>query len=292
MTGPASVVGGAGYDAVGNGPRDVAPPRAIGRTGSVPLLLVVPAVVGVLFLVLPLGALLVRAPWTGLPELLAGPSVRQALRLSLLSAGAATVLSLLFGVPLAWTLARLRFRGRRLLRTLVTLPLVLPPVVGGVGLLYAFGRRGILGPALTSVGVSLSFTTAGVVLAEAFVAMPFLIVTVEGALASSDQRYEQVAATLGASSWTTFRRVTLPLVGPSVAAGAVLSFARALGEFGATITFAGNLPGTTQTLPLAVYIALESDPPAAIALALVLLAVSVAILLLLRERWLRPGAAA
>ena len=138
MTGPASVVGGAGYDAVGNGPRDVAPPRAIGRTGSVPLLLVVPAVVGVLFLVLPLGALLVRAPWTGLPELLAGPSVRQALRLSLLSAGAATVLSLLFGVPLAWTLARLRFRGRRLLRTLVTLPLVLPPVVGGVGLLYAF----------------------------------------------------------------------------------------------------------------------------------------------------------
>ena len=257
--------------------------------GGVPLLLAVPAVVGVLFLVLPLAGLLVRAPWTGLPRLLAEPSVRQALRLSLLSATLATVLSLLFGVPLAWVLARLRFPGRRLLRTLVTLPLVLPPVVGGVGLLFAFGRRGVLGPALESVGVSLSFTTAGVVLAEAFVAMPFLIVSVEGALASSDQRYEQAAATLGASSWTTFRRITLPLVGPSVAAGAVLAFARALGEFGATITFAGNLPGTTQTMPLAVYIALETDPQAAIALALVLLAVSVAILLLLRERWLRPG---
>ena len=292
MTVPAAA-GGQMLDQLGAGPgeprRTVRGGRATRRSGRVPLLLTLPALVGVLFLVLPLGGLLVRAPWTGLPRLLADPPVRQALRLSLLSATAATGLSLLFGVPLAWVLARLRFPGRRLLRTLVTLPLVLPPVVGGVGLLFAFGRRGVLGPALSSVGISLSFTTAGVVLAEAFVAMPFLIVSVEGALASSDQRYEQAAATLGASSWATFHRVTLPLVGPSVAAGAVLAFARALGEFGATITFAGNLPGTTQTMPLAVYIALETDPQAAIALALVLLAVSIAIMLLLRERWLRPG---
>ena len=260
--------------------------------GGAPPLLAVPAVVALLFLLLPLSALLVRAPWTALPRLLSEPSVGQALQLSLMSATAATALSLVFGVPLAWVLARLHFPGRRLVKALVTLPLVLPPVVGGVGLLYAFGRRGVLGPALGELGISLPFTTAGVVLAEAFVAMPFLVVAVEGALASSDLRYEQAAETLGASGWTTFRRITLPMVGPSVAAGAVLCFARALGEFGATITFAGNLPGTTQTMPLAVYIALETDPQAAVALALVLLAVSITILLLLRERWTRPGVAA
>jgi molybdate transport system permease protein len=266
------------------------PRRSGGRTG-LPVVLGGPAAVALLFLLLPLTGLLVRAPWQGLPQLLADQSVRQALQLSLVSAAAATGVSVLFGIPLAWVLARLRFPGRRLVRALVTLPLVLPPVVGGVGLLYAFGRRGVLGPALSSLGVSLPFTTSGVVLAEAFVAMPFLVVTVEGALAGSDQRYEQAAATLGASSWTTFRRITLPMAGPSVAAGAVLCFARALGEFGATITFAGNLPGTTQTMPLAVYIALEDNPEAAVALALVLLAVSITILLALRERWLRPGTA-
>ncbi len=270
-------------------PGTTVPGRRARRGTGVPVLLAGPAVLGLLFLVLPLAGLLIRAPWSGLPHLLADPSVRQALQLSLLSATAATGLSVLVGVPLAWGLARLRFPGRRLVRALVTLPLVLPPVVGGVGLLYAFGRTGVLGPALSAAGVSLSFTTSGVILAEAFVAMPFLVVSVEGALASFDQRYEQAAATLGASDWTTFRRVTLPLVAPSVAAGAVLCFARALGEFGATITFAGNLPGTTQTMPLAVYIALETDPEAAVALALVLLAVSVTILLVLRERWLRPG---
>ncbi len=252
------------------------------------MVLGVPAGMALLFLLLPLVGLLARAPWRGMPALLADPSVRQALRLSLLSATGATALSLVIGIPLAWVLARLRFPGRRLVRALVTLPLVLPPVVGGVGLLYAFGRRGVFGPALGSAGISLPFTTAGVVLAEAFVAMPFLIVTVEGALAAADQGYEQAAATLGASSWTTFRRVTLPLILPSVAAGGVLCFARALGEFGATITFAGNLPGTTQTMPLAVYLALETNPEAAVALALVLLAISITILLLLRERWLRP----
>jgi len=260
-----------------------------GRRESLPVVFAAPVVLALLFLLLPLAGLLVRAPWRGLPRLLADSSVRQALRLSLLSATGATILSLVLGIPLAWVLARLRFPGRRLVRALVTLPLVLPPVVGGVGLLYAFGRHGVLGPALLAAGIRLSFTSAAVVLAETFVAMPFIVVTVEGALASADQRYEQAAATLGASAWTTFRRVTLPMVAPSVAAGSVLCFARALGEFGATITFAGNLPGTTQTMPIAVYIALESDPEAAVALALVLLAVSITILLLLRERWLRPG---
>jgi len=263
------------------------------RRGSVPAVLAVPALLGLLLLLLPLGGLLIRAPWRGLPRLLAEPAVVQALRLSLLSAGLATLLSLLLGVPVAWVLARLTFPGRRLLRALVTLPLVLPPVVGGLALLVVFGRRGLLGPALESTfRISLPFTTAAVVLAETFVAMPFLIVTVEGALNSGDLRFEEAAATLGSRPWSTFWRVTLPLVGPSIAAGAVLCFARALGEFGATITFAGNLPGTTQTMPLAVYIALERDPEAAIALALVLLALSVTILLALRERWLRPGTSA
>lgn len=248
-----------------------------------------PAVVGLLFLLLPLAGLLVRAPWRQLPRLLGEPAVAQALRLSLVCATCATVVSVVLGVPLAWLLARVHFPGRRLLRSLVTLPLVLPPVVGGVALLNALGRRGLLGDQLSALGVSIPFTTAGVVVAEAFVAMPFLVVTVDGALSGADRRFDEVAATLGAGGWTAFRRVTLPLVAPSVAAGAVLCFARALGEFGATITFAGNLPGTTQTMPLAVYLALETSPDAAVALALVLLAVSTAILLLLRDRWVRAG---
>jgi molybdate transport system permease protein len=252
-----------------------------------PLGLLVPATVGLTFLVLPLAGLLVRAPWRSLPHLLSNASVGQALRLSLLSATIATAAAIAVGVPTAWLLVRVDFPGRRLFRTLVTLPLVLPPVVGGVALLYVFGRKGILGPTLGHFGVSIPFTTAGVVLAETFVAMPFLVLTVEGALAGRDERYEEAATTLGASPWTTFRRVTLPLIAPSVGAGAVLCFARALGEFGATITFAGNLPGTTQTLPLAVYIGLETDPNAAIALSLLLLAVSIAILFALRSRWMR-----
>jgi molybdate transport system permease protein len=191
------------------------------------------------------------------------------------------------GVPLAWLLARTGFPGRRLVRALVTVPLVLPPVVGGVALLLVFGRRGLVGSWLdATVGVSLPFTTAGVVVAEAFVAMPFLVISVEGALRGADDRYEEAAATLGAGRWTAFRRVTLPLIAPGVAAGAVLCWARALGEFGATITFAGNFPGRTQTMPLAVYLALEQDLDAAIVLSLVLLVVSVAILVALRDRWL------
>jgi molybdate transport system permease protein len=167
---------------------------------------------------------------------------------------------------------------------------VLPPVVGGVALLLAFGRRGLVGRYLDSwFGVTIPFSTTAVVLAETFVAMPFLVVTVEGALRVADIRYEEASASLGASRWTTFHRVTLPLIGPSVVAGAVLCWARALGEFGATITFAGNFPGTTRTMPIAVYVALETDPDAAIALSLLLLVVSVAVLVGLRDRIVRAG---
>jgi molybdate transport system permease protein len=253
----------------------------------------VPALVAMAFLVVPLVGLVVRAPWRSLDRVLAESQVVEALRLSLLCASAATVLSLVFGVPLAWVLARARFRGRRLLRALVTLPLVLPPVVGGVALLLAFGREGLVGEYLDSwFGITLPFTTAGVVVAETFVAMPFLVVTVEGAFRTADRDYEEAAATLGASRLTVFRRVTLPLIGPSLLAGSVLCWARALGEFGATITFAGNFPGRTQTMPIAVYLALERDPEAAIALSLVLLAVSIAVLIALRDKWLNTGVAA
>ncbi|WP_261562218.1 ABC transporter permease [Frankia tisae] len=255
-----------------------------------PWALWVPGAIAALFLLLPLVGLLVRAPWSGLPDLITEHDVREALFLSLETATAATVLSLLFGIPLAWLLARTRFPGRSLLRALVTLPLVLPPVVGGVALLLALGRRGIVGQRLDDwFGITLPFTTIGVVVAQTFVAMPFLIVSVEGALNSADRRFEDAAATLGAGPWTTFRRVTVPMVAPAVAAGAALCWARALGEFGATITFAGNFPGTTTTMPLAVYLALETDTDAAIALSLVLLAVCVAVLLALRARWF-PGA--
>jgi molybdate transport system permease protein len=260
-----------------------------GHTGA-PWPLAVPAAIAILFLVLPLVGLLVRAPWKELPTLLSDPTVREALRLSLITATLATGVALVIGVPLAWVLARLRFPGRSLLRALVTLPLVLPPVVGGVALFLALGRRGLVGQYLDRwFGLTIPFSPLAVVLAETFVAMPFLIVTVEGALRAADTRYEEASATLGASRWTTFRRVTLPMIGPSVLAGSVLCWARALGEFGATITFAGNFPGRTQTMPIAVYIALETDPDAAIALSLVLLVVSVVILLSLRERVLNAG---
>jgi molybdate transport system permease protein len=257
------------------------------RRAKVPVPLLVPAVLAVAFLVLPLVGLLVRAPWGRLVPALTAPGVGEALRLSLICATSATAISALLGVPLAWVLARSEIRGRSLLRALVTVPLVLPPVVGGVALFLVLGRQGLLGrPLYEATGWSLPFTTPAVVVAETFVAMPFLVVSVEGALRAADARFEDVAATLGAARWTTFRRVTLPLVAPGIGAGAVLCWARALGEFGATITFAGNFPGTTQTMPLAVYLALQSDPEAAIALSLVLLAVSVATLLLLRDRWL------
>ncbi|MGW3957247.1 molybdate ABC transporter permease subunit [Streptomyces sp. NPDC004752] len=260
--------------------------RAPGRRG-VPLPLLLPGVVALAFLLLPLLALLVRAPWGSLPELLSSTEVWQALQLSLTTATAATGVSLVLGVPLAWLLARTDFPGRGVVRALVTLPLVLPPVVGGVALLLALGRNGVVGAGLDSwFGITLPFTTTGVVIAEAFVAMPFLVISVEGTLRAADPRFEEAATTLGASRFTAFRRVTLPLIAPGIAAGAVLAWARALGEFGATITFAGNFPGRTQTMPLAVYLALQNDPEAAIALSLVLLAVSIAVLAGLRDRWL------
>jgi molybdate transport system permease protein len=252
-----------------------------------PLVLAVPAVIAVAFVLIPLIALIQHCPWGQLGTQLTSAPVRQALVLSIECSLSALALSLLFGVPLAWVLARVEFPGRSFFRALVTLPVVLPPVVGGVALLYAFGRTGFAGRALEDVtGVTLPFTTAGVIMAETFVSMPFLVIAVEAGFRQIDGRYEEAAATLGASTWTRFRRVTLPLAYPSLIAGGALTWARALGEFGATITFAGNLQGRTQTMPLAVYVALESQPAGAITLSLVLLAISLVVLVVLRGRWL------
>lgn len=244
------------------------------------------AIVAVAFVALPFVGLLQRAPWTDLGGQLDSSVVGDALRLSVLTALAATALSLVFGVPLAWVLARASFPGRSVVRALVTLPMVLPPVVGGAALLFTLGRRGLVGQYLDSLlGVRITFTTTAVVLANTFVAMPFLVITVEAALRGANRRYEEAAATLGAGRWTVFRRITLPLIAPSVGAGAVLCWARALGEFGATVTFAGSLQGRTQTMPLAVYEALERDRGAAIVLSLILVGVSLTILVVLRDRW-------
>lgn len=260
--------------------------REVGR-GRPPGLAIAVAMVAVAFFAAPLVGLALRAPWSSIGDELTAPATVEALRLSLVTSVAATVLSVSLGVPLAWALARWTFPGRRLARAVVTLPMVLPPVVGGVALFLAFGRRGFIGEPLDRwLGVSLPFSTAGVVVAQTFVSMPFFVVTVEAALRSVDRRYEDAAATLGARRLTVFRRVSLPLVLPSIVAGAVLSWARALGEFGATITFAGNFPGRTQTMPLAIFLAFERDPEAAIALSLVLVAVSITVLVSLRDRWL------
>ncbi len=263
-----------------------APRRRAGQ-GRTPWLIAPLAAVAVAYVALPFAALLQRAPWTDLDDLVGQPVVTDALRLSITTALAATAVSLVIGVPLAWVLARGHLPGRSATRALITLPMVLPPVVGGAALLFAFGRRGLLGgPVYESTGLLLPYSVWGVVAANTFVAMPFLVLTVESGLRAADQRYEDAAATLGASRWTILRRVTLPHAGPSIVAGAVLCWARALGEFGATVTFAGNLQGRTQTMPLAVFLALESDRDAAIALSLVLMAVSLAVLLPLRDRWL------
>lgn len=257
-----------------------------------PWVLVVPGCAALAFLVVPLVALLGEAPWSGFAQIVATPESREALRLSMITSLTATAMAAVLGVPLAWLLAREILPATGFLRALVVVPLLLPPVVSGVALLTALGRRGLVGQYLyESIGIQFPFTTLGVILAEAFVAMPFLIITAEGGFRSLDRRYEDAAATLGATGWTTFRRVTLPMVTPSLVAGLVLCWARALGEFGATITFAGNFPGVTQTMPLAVYTALERDRSAAIALSIVLLAVSVAVLVALRGRYLRSGPA-
>ena len=252
----------------------------------------VPAGLALGLLTLPLVALAVRAPWGQLPELLSRAEVLQALGLSVGTALVSTVVSLLLGIPLAVVLAgsaEWPAVPRRLLRALVTVPLVLPPVVGGVALLLLLGRRGLIGQPLYEVfGISIPFTTHAVVIAQVFVAMPFLVLAVEGAIRASDRRFDVAAATLGASRFTIFRRITLPLIAPGITAGALLCFTRSLGEFGATITFAGSFPGVTQTLPIATYLELQRDPDAAIALSLILMIVSVAVLVSLRDRWV-PG---
>ncbi|WP_199820453.1 ABC transporter permease [Streptomyces sp. NRRL F-2664] len=235
---------------------------------------------------MPLIGILVRTPWGDLGTHLGSPGVVEALKLSLLVSLWALGLSLVLGVPLAWLLARVDFKGKALVRSLVLLPMVLPPTVGGVALLLGFGRRGLLGPWLEeSFGITLPFHTSGAVLAATFVAMPFLVISLEGALGGLKQSYEETAASLGASPVRVFFTVTLPMVAPGLVAGAALTWARALGEFGATITFAGNLPGTTQTLPLQVYLLLQDQPEAATSVSLLLLAIAMAVLVALRGRW-------
>jgi molybdate transport system permease protein len=257
------------------------------RRERVPIVIVVLAAIGAAFFILPLVGLIVRSPWRDAITELTAPETVEALKLSLVASLSATAIGLLLGVPLAWLYARVDFPGRDLLRAMTTLPMVLPPVVGGIALLLAFGRRGLIGAWLDNTfGITLPFTTAGVVMAETFVAMPFLILTVEAGLRSMDRRYEEAARALGANRWRVFTRVTLPLIRPSLFAGAVLCWARALGEFGATITFAGNFPGVTQTTPLAVYLLLETNPEASFILSLVLLLVSLVVLVGLRDRWL------
>jgi molybdate transport system permease protein len=257
------------------------------RRQPVPIVVLVLGTVGIAFFFLPLLGLILRAPWNDAIRSLTEADTLDALKLSLLASLSATAMALFLGVPLAWIYARLDFPGRSVLRALTTLPMVLPPVVGGIALLLAFGRRGIIGAWLaSSFGITFPFTTAGVVMAETFVAMPFLVLTVEAGLRSMDRRYEDAARTLGANRWRTFTHVTVPLIAPSLLAGAVLCWARALGEFGATITFAGNFPGVTQTMPLAVYLLLETNQEASFILSLLMLLISLAVLVGLRHRWL------
>jgi len=268
---------------------------AVGGTRP-PWLLVPPALIGVLFLLLPTLALLVRAPWSGLAhnyshaDTTDGVDVGAALRLSVICSLLATAVAVVLGVPLAWVLARTRFPGRSLVRAVVTMPLVLPPVVGGLALLLGFGRRGVFGRFLDDwFGITLSFTPAAVVIAQAFVAMPFLVVTLEGAFRSSNLGLEEAAATLGARRTRVFTHVTLPLVVPSLIAGVVLCWARALGEFGATVLFAGNVMRRTQTAPTGVLTAFQASPDEAVALSLPLMLIAVVVLVALRDRWLRTA---
>lgn len=235
---------------------------------------------------LPIVGLAWRAPWSSVGTELSKAGVRRALWLSLVCSTAATALAVILGLPLAWLLARHDFPGRRIIRAVAVLPMVLPPVVGGLALLTVFGRRGLVGQWLHAwFGWTIPYTIWAAIIAETFVAMPFFVITVEAGLRSLDSRFEDAARTLGASRFATFRRVTVPLVGPSLVAGAVLAWARALGEFGATITFAGDSPHT-DTMPLQIFLTFQSDPSGALLLSLVLVVVSLAVLIGLRERWL------
>lgn len=257
-------------------------------------MLLPPAAVGALFLGVAAVALVVRAPWSNLGAIYRKYAFWDALRISVLTSLEVTAISLVIGTPLAWILARRAFPGRALLRAVVLLPLVLPPVVGGVALFDALGRNGLVGRYLDRwFGLSLPFTQFGIVLAQLFVAMPFLVVTLEGAFRSSDRGLEEAAATLGASRLRVFTRVTVPLVTPSLIAGSVLCWARAIGEFGATAIFGGNTPGTTQTMPTLVLsvFQISGDPEAAVALSLPLMLVAVVVLVSLRDKWLRAAPA-
>lgn len=249
--------------------------RSTASLAGVPRWAVVIAVIGAAFVLLPLVAVISRTSWSQFIPLITSDASVAALLLSLKTAGTSTLLCIVFGVPIAIVLARTTFPAQRFVRSLVLLPLVLPPVVGGIALLYTFGRRGLLGSSFEVLGIQIAFSTTAVVLAQTFVAIPFLILSLEGALRTAGTRYEAIAATLGARPSTVLRRVTLPLILPALLSGAILSFARALGEFGATLTFAGSLQGVTRTLPLEIYLQLETDPDAAVALSLVLVVVAV-----------------
>ena len=255
------------------------------RGVALPGLLWVPAGIAFGLIALPVVGLALRADWPQVPALLVSEAALAALQLSLQTAGVSTVLCIVLGGPLAVVLARGRLPGLRLLRSVVLLPLVLPPVVGGLALLFLLGRTGLVGRGLdTWFGITIPFSTAAVVLAQTFVALPFLVVSLEGALRTSGERYEEVAATLGASPRYAFARVTVPLVLPGLASGTVLAFARCMGEFGATIAFAGSLQGTTRTLPLLVYLERETDVDAAVALSLLLVVVAVVVIAVARPR--------
>jgi molybdate transport system permease protein len=262
------------------------PPRS-----GVPFAIAAPALLGLLFLLLPTAAMVARIPWSRLGSIYRDEGVWTALRLSIESSIEATVVAVVLGVPLAWLLARLQFPGIAVLRAIVTIPLVLPPVIGGVALFSAFGRNGVLGDAIhTVLGHDLPFTYASIVVAQIFVAMPFLVVTVEGAFRTADRGVEEAAATLGASRMRIFTSVTVPLIVPSIVAGAVLCWARALGEFGATLLLGGNVPGVTQTLPTLVLTVFQTHPEDAPALSLPLIAMALLVLGALRDRWLRTPA--
>ena len=251
-----------------------------------PVPIVALAVIAVVFFALPLLALVLRVPWSDVGDLFTASAPREALLLSLLTSVIATACALVLGLPLAWVLARTQLPGRHVIRAVCTLTMVLPPVVAGVALLAALGRRGMIGASLNDwFGIRLPFTTPAVVIAQVFVAMPFLVLTVESALHSTDRTVEDAARTLGASPWTVIRRVTLPAVRPAILSGLVLTWARALGEFGATVTFAGNFPGTTRTLPVATYLALESDVDQALLMSVLLMIVSFVVLVSMRDRW-------
>lgn len=254
---------------------------------SLPRWAVAIAIVGIALFAIPLVGLIATIPWAEFGSLLATDLVLDALALSAVASVSAVLISAVLGIPLAWLLARAEFRGKALVRGLVLLPLVVPPIVGGAALLFALGRAGIIGrPLYEATGIVLPFSIWGVIIAATFVSMPFLVITVEAALHNMDLRYEGAAASLGASKSEVFRRVTLPMIRPSLVAGLVLTWARAVGEFGATIAFAGNLQGETQTLPLAVFVALETDRDAAIAISLVMVGLALAVLVGLRDRWL------